>query len=140
MYRMPASHREPRMRLHVKRMATTGGMIAGMAAPALRVALVTGSSRGLGAGIARRLAQDGHAVAVNGLHDEACATDIVAAIRDDGGVADAFTADVTDEHAVEGLVAAVTRTLGPVDVLVVNATGPQPEAPIGDVLWAEHVA
>ena len=105
----------------------------------MRVALVTGSSRGLGAVIARRLAADGLAVAVNGLRAEA-AEGVAAGIREAGGVADAFPADVTDEQQVAGLVAAVAERLGPVDVLVLNATGPQPEGAIADVGWEEHVA
>ena len=54
-------------------------------------------------------------------------------IREDGGVAEAFGADVTDEVQVVELVAAVTGRFGPVDVLVLNATGPQPEAPVTEV-------
>jgi 3-oxoacyl-[acyl-carrier protein] reductase len=105
---------------------------------AQRVALVTGSSRGLGSAIARRLARDGLAVAVNDLHGDA--VEVAAAIRDAGGVADAFIGDVTDERQVDELAAAVAATLGPVDVLVVNATGPQPEAPLEDVPWDEYLA
>lgn len=105
-----------------------------------RVALVTGSSRGLGSAIARRLADDGLAVAVNGLHDDELAREVAGSIRDRGGVAEAFLADVTDERQVTELVAAVTASLGPVDVLVLNATGPQPEAPLEDVPWDDHVA
>ena len=104
-----------------------------------RVALVTGSSRGLGAAIALRLARDGLAVAVNSLHGEGEALDVVAAIRDHGGVADSFSADATDGRAAAELVAAVADTLGSVDVLVLNATGPQPEAPLAEVTWADHV-
>lgn len=98
-----------------------------------RVALVTGSSHGLGATIARHLARDGLAVAVNGLHAEA-ALKVADAIRDDGGVADAFAADVTE------LVAAVADRLGPIGVLVCNATGPQPDAPLTEVAWEDHLA
>jgi 3-oxoacyl-[acyl-carrier protein] reductase len=105
-----------------------------------RVALVTGSSRGLGQAIARRLARDGLAVAVNGLHGDGQAAEVARAIRDDGGTAEAFTADVTDEQQVARLVTAVAASLGPVDVLVLNATGPQPEAPLDDVVWEDHVA
>jgi 3-oxoacyl-[acyl-carrier protein] reductase len=105
-----------------------------------RVALVTGSSRGQGRAIARRLARDGLAVAVNDVHASALALDVVGAIQDDGGVAHAFTADVTDERQVADLVAAVAGSLGPVDVLVLNATGPQPEAPLADVAWEDHIA
>jgi 3-oxoacyl-[acyl-carrier protein] reductase len=105
-----------------------------------RVALVTGSSRGLGQAIARRLARDGLAVAVNGLQGDGQAAEVARAIRDDGGTAEAFTADVTDEQQVARLVTAVAASLGPVDVLVLNATGPQPEGPLDDVAWEDHVA
>jgi 3-oxoacyl-[acyl-carrier protein] reductase len=105
-----------------------------------RVALVTGSSRGLGRFIAERLARDGLAVAVNGLRNESGARKVARAIRDGGGVADAFAADVTDARQVAGLVAAVADRLGPVDVLVLNATGPQPEAPLAEVGWEDHLA
>lgn len=102
-----------------------------------RVALVTGSSRGLGRVIATRLAQDGMAVAVNGVHTQAGALEAARAIRDAGGVAEAFEADVTDEQQVAELVVAVADRLGPVDVLVLNATGPQPEAPVAEVAWSD---
>jgi 3-oxoacyl-[acyl-carrier protein] reductase len=107
---------------------------------AQRVALVTGSSRGLGSAIARRLARDGLAVAVNDAHGGTLALDVASSIRDDGGVADAFTADVTDEGQVADLVSAVADALGPIDALVLNATGPQPEAPLTEVPWADHIA
>ena len=105
-----------------------------------RVALVTGSSRGLGAAIARRLAQDGLAVAVNGRRGDEQAHDVGRSIRDDGGVAEAFCADVTDEQQVAELATAIADRFGPVDVLVLNATGPQPEAPVTEVAWADHLA
>ena len=95
-----------------------------------RVALVAGSARGPGRAIARRLARDGLAVAVN----------VVGAIRRDGGVAEAFAGDVTDEHEAAELAAAVADRLGPVEVLVLNAAGPQPEAPLALVAWEDHVA
>jgi 3-oxoacyl-[acyl-carrier protein] reductase len=104
----------------------------------MRVALVTGSTRGLGRHIAQRLARDGFAVAVNGL--DAGATEAVAeAIRDEGGTAAAFPADVTDEDEVGALASTVAAVLGPVEVLVVNATGPQPEAPVEEVTWDDHL-
>lgn len=115
-------------------------MIEGMQLARERVALVTGSSRGLGKAIARRLARDGLAVAVNGLGAEAQALEVARTIRDDGGTADVFPADVTDERQVAGLVAAVAASLGPVDVLVLNATGPQPDALLADVAWEDHLA
>lgn len=115
-------------------------MIVRMSSVQQRVALVTGSSRGLGSAIALRLAQDGRAVAVNGLRDDAEALAVVDAIQDAGGLSAAFAADVTDELQVAELVAAVADRLGPVDVLVLNATGPQPEAPLPEVSWQEHLA
>ena len=96
----------------------------------------TGSSRGLGAAIARRLARDGLAVAVNGRGGRDAQVQAVArSISAESGTAGAFPADVTEEHEAAGLVAAISGTLGPVEVLVLNATGPQPEAPLSEVAW-----
>ena len=95
---------------------------------ARRVALVTGGSRPLARAVARRLAGDGLAVAINDVGDSAA--EVVGAIRDDGGRADAFSADVTDEEQVAELAAAVAGRLGPVEVLVLGAPEPQPEAPL----------
>src|ERR1700746_648425 len=95
-----------------------------------RVALVTGSSPGLGAAIARRLARDGLAVAVNGRGGDAQVDEGARGIAAGGGTAGAFAADVTDAREVAGLAAAVSARLGAVEVLVLNATGPQPEAPL----------
>jgi 3-oxoacyl-[acyl-carrier protein] reductase len=86
------------------------------------------------------LASDGFAVAVNAKSGDDQLHEIAALIRADGGLAEAFPADVTDEADVVQLVAAVTDTLGPVDVLVVNATGPQPEGAAGDVSWQDHLS
>jgi 3-oxoacyl-[acyl-carrier protein] reductase len=104
-----------------------------------RVALVTGASRGLGAGIARRLAADGFSVAVNYRSGAAQAADVVDSIRRSGGVAEAFAADVTDEEDVALLIRQVTEKLGPVTVLVANATGPQPQASVDDLTWNDHL-
>ncbi len=104
-----------------------------------RVALVTGSSRGLGSEIARRLAAGGHAVAVNDSKGSPDAEAVAAEIRHRGGVAESFGADVTNEGAVAGLAEAVADRLGPIDVLVVNATGAQPEAPMAEVRWEDHL-
>jgi 3-oxoacyl-[acyl-carrier protein] reductase len=79
-------------------------------------------------------------MAVNDRGGGEAAHAVVDAIRDAGGVAAAFGADVTDERQVAGLVEAVTQALGPIEVLVLNATGPQPEAPVAEVAWADHLA
>lgn len=104
-----------------------------------RVALVTGASRGLGAVIARQLGADGWAVAVNYRSGADGADRVVTTIRAKGGVAEAFKGDVTDEADVCALVAEVGSRLGPVEVLVVNATGPQPVVPVEDLTWQAHL-
>ena len=85
------------------------------------VALVTGSSRGIGRSIAMRLASDGFAVAVNYASSADSANDVVKTIEDGGGTAIAVGADVGDEAAVAEMFATITEQLGPVVVLVNNA-------------------
>jgi 3-oxoacyl-[acyl-carrier protein] reductase len=85
-----------------------------------RVAIVTGSARGIGAATARRLAADGMAVAVVDLDENACGN-TVAAIRDAGGTALAVGADVADQEQVTGAVERVVAELGAPTVLVNNA-------------------
>ncbi len=55
-------------------------------------------------------------------------------------MAEAFSADVTDERSVLELVRSVTDSLGPIGVLVLNATGPQPEGELEQVGWEDHLA
>jgi 3-oxoacyl-[acyl-carrier protein] reductase len=86
-----------------------------------RVALVTGSSRGLGKAIALRLAREGFDVAVHYLASTGPAAAIVEEARALGVRAAAFGADVADESACQGLVKAVTAEFGSLDVLVNNA-------------------
>jgi 3-oxoacyl-[acyl-carrier protein] reductase len=80
------------------------------------------------------------AVAVNDRGDTGRGDAVTDAIRAAGGTATAFAADVTDERQATDLVAAVTTTLGPIDILVLNATGPQPEGELIDVTWEDHLA
>lgn len=86
-----------------------------------RVALVTGASRGIGRAIALALAAEGATVAVNYARSQEAAQEVVDQIRERGGRAEAFQADVADAEQVEGLVSAVESQLGPVDILVNNA-------------------
>ncbi|MGC3863913.1 3-oxoacyl-ACP reductase FabG [Micromonospora chersina] len=85
-----------------------------------RTAVVTGAARGIGAGVARRLARDGFAVAVVDL-DEAAAQPVVDEIEAAGGRALAVGADVADEQAVRAAVNRIAGELAEPTVLVNNA-------------------
>ena len=98
-----------------------------------RVALVTGSSRGIGEAIAAAFAREGAAVAVHG-RDKDAVTRVVTAIRGDGGHAIGVTGDVTSFRDIEAMRQQVEDNLGPVDVLVANAGGSlTPPAPLEEI-------
>jgi 3-oxoacyl-[acyl-carrier protein] reductase len=86
-----------------------------------QVALVTGGSRGIGRGIAMRLARDGAALAVVYATQEGAAAETVAAIEAGGGRAAAFGFDVARSEAVTAGIEAVLERFGRLDVLVNNA-------------------
>lgn len=104
-----------------------------------RVALITGASRGLGAAIALELAAQGLVVAVNYLTSGSAANRLCQRIRDSGGHARAFQADVREEVDVAGLCAQVLDAFGRIDILVVNATGPQPMLSIEQQTWRSYL-
>lgn len=95
-----------------------------------RVVIVTGSTQGLGEGIAMRFAREGACVAINGRSAEKCAA-VVERVRALGAVASAFPADVSDKRAARDMVDAVSAQFGRLDVLVNNA---QPQAPHADAV------
>jgi NAD(P)-dependent dehydrogenase (short-subunit alcohol dehydrogenase family) len=86
-------------------------------------ALVTGSSRGIGAETARLFAEAGARVAINYRNKEARALKLVAEIADAGGSAIAIGADLTDPVSVAAMAAAIKEELGGLDILVLNASG-----------------
>jgi 3-oxoacyl-[acyl-carrier protein] reductase len=85
-----------------------------------KVAIITGSGRGIGAAAARLLAQHGAKVVVSDI-DAQPAAETVAAIQAAGGAALAIPADVTDAGGVEGLIGQTVSAFGTIDILVNNA-------------------
>lgn len=107
-----------------------------------RVALVTGSSRGIGAAIAKLFASHGAAVAVHGRDEDA--VDVIAKeIEEAGGRALPVTAELTRYVDVEAMRDEIERCLGPVDILVANAGGnpvrPCPVEEISERGWKDAV-
>lgn len=86
-----------------------------------KVALITGSSRGIGRAEAIALARDGYAVCVNCVEREDKAQELAAQLRSEGCEAMWYKADVADAAAVKQMVAEVEKTLGAVTLLVNNA-------------------
>jgi NAD(P)-dependent dehydrogenase (short-subunit alcohol dehydrogenase family) len=96
-----------------------------------KVALVTGSSRGIGADTLGYFSEAGAAVVVNYRNKEARANKIVDSIRSNGGKAIAVGADLTDQASVKQMFEIATAEFGLLDILVMNASGGM-EAGLGE--------
>ena len=86
-----------------------------------QVALVTGSSRGIGRAIAAQLAREGYAVCINYIEQRQAAESLAAELQAEGCQAIALQADVADRAAVNAMVAEIEHAFGPVTLLVNNA-------------------
>lgn len=107
-----------------------------------KVAIVTGSSRGIGKATALRLAAEGARVVVHGKTDGGRLAPIVDAIKRDGHEAIAVAADVGDEAAVDRLFQETLKAFGTVDVLVNNAAWSDPKAHVLEMdvkFWDEVI-
>lgn len=106
------------------------------------VALVTGGAKRIGAAIAADLARAGFAVAVHCNRSTGDADEVAGRIRRGGGTARVFQAELADHGAVAGLAADVQETLGPVRLLVNNASVFEPDSAQEPDwgLWERHFA
>lgn len=98
-------------------------------------ALVTGSTTGLGKGIAQAFGQAGAKVAVNYYHNSTRAEKTVAEFQELGITCDLFKANVIDESSVNNMFDEIEEKLGAIDILVPNATPDQPLKPIEEYDW-----
>jgi 3-oxoacyl-[acyl-carrier protein] reductase len=87
-----------------------------------KVALVTGGAKNIGRAISLALAAGGASVAVNTQHSCEDAHALVKQIREAGGAADVFMADIADAAAVKEMGEAVLKRFGRIDILVLNAS------------------
>ncbi|MDP4161901.1 MAG: SDR family oxidoreductase [Bacillota bacterium] len=104
-----------------------------------KVALVTGASRGLGKQISLSLAEEGSFVIVNYLRDRDSAKNVVTQIKELGGRACEIQGDITEEARIGTLIRKSEEMAGaPIQIIVNNATGPQPELSLEDVTWEDY--
>jgi len=99
------------------------------------VALITGSSKGLGKAMAFALGAKGYAVAINYCNGREKAEETFAEFSAAGHEGMLIQANAIDPDDVNRMCAEVSAELGPIDVIVPNATGPQPLKPIEEYDW-----
>ncbi len=110
-----------------------------------KTALVTGGAKRIGAAIVRDLATHGFAVAVHANKSTQVAEALAAEIRSGGGKSMVIEADLTDMNAVEGMIDRVRAGLGPLDLLVNNAsvfendTAMEPDLDLWDRHFSVHL-
>ena len=95
-----------------------------------KVALVTGSTKGLGKGIAKALGEAGSKVAINYLNNRENAESTLRELQDLGIHAMLVRADAANKEQVHAMVEAVEEKFGSLDILVPNATPDQPQQPL----------
>jgi len=102
-----------------------------------KVVLITGASRGIGAAVAKRLAQGGASVVVNYLKSRDQAMEVLKKVENEGAGGMVWQADVTDRSQVDRMAQAVRENFGAVDILVNNAFFPFKVAPLDQMSWKE---
>ena len=107
-----------------------------------KVALITGSSRGIGRAVAARLARQGYAVCINYIEREDKAEELLRELRAEGCDAITYQADVADADAVRAMAAACEKTFGPITLLVSNAgvAGQSLFQDVSDDMWNRYFA
>lgn len=105
-----------------------------------KVALITGSARGSGAGIARVFAREGAAVVINQVKDEGNPQKVLDDIRSCGGKGIVIRADITEEVQVRAMVKETEETFGAVDILVSNYAAATAQKSFADLSWADWQA
>lgn len=105
-----------------------------------KVVLVTGASRGIGAAIAKTLAENGASVIINYISSKEKAENILNEIKNNGGQGIIFQADVRDKNAVDNMVNTAIKEFGKIDVLVNNANINFPIKPFINLSWEEMEA
>ncbi len=100
------------------------------------MALVTGSSKGLGKAMAMALGRAGAKVAINYANNVQKAEQTFAEFKKRGHKGMLVRGDVTDQTSVDAMMREIAAKLGPVDILVLNATCDQPQKPIEEYDWA----
>ncbi|WP_425255130.1 SDR family NAD(P)-dependent oxidoreductase [Mammaliicoccus sciuri] len=104
-----------------------------------KVAIITGSSRGMGASTAKLFAKQGAKVVVNFAQNKEAAEEVVRTIQDNGGQAIAVQADVRNKEQMEALVNQTVKQYGKVDILVNNAAIHFTFKPFENIEWDEFI-